>query len=458
MVPLKKRVTKPVSFLDGYAKIEEYSKRSKVVGQHFLCISDHGMMGAIPRQIRACEEITKEGHSLSPLFAIELYLNNKHTNDLNERKSMSPAEFKEHRKSYHLLAIAHNLTGYRNLIKLSSWGWANGFYSKPRVTYEQVLKYKEGVTFTSCCYIGEIGQAFDRGGPEAAEEMLKKYIEMFGENFYLELMLLDFKKQKPFDAWLIKAHDKYHVPLVISQDCHYCEKEDSKYQRYMIMIQKKSTLADIERRLQEDEKAEIFELQDPNLWMKSESELNEKWLEMYSDVIPLELFEEAKRNTVRICEKAKGIEIDRESKLPQIADDKERFVDAVVAGLKWRGLYSDPRYQKRAYEEMDLIIRKGFASYFLIQKMFTDKAREVCPRFLGWGRGDEAVGPGRGSAVASLCCFALGITDVDPIHHGLIFSRFLNESRGGKTLCTRFSSKPIPYVEEALLNINGERQ
>ncbi len=441
------------SFLDGYARVEEYAKRSREIGQHFLCVTDHGMMGAVPRQIRACEKSVKDGHTLHPIYGIELYVQDKHTNDEIERKNMSPEEARLHRKSYHLLAIAHNLTGYKNLVQLSSWGWQHGYYFKPRVTHEQILKFKEGVTFSSCCYIGEIGQAFDRGGPEAAEQMLVKYKDMFGDNFYLELMLLDFNKQKPYDEWLIKAHDKYKIPLIVTNDCHYCDKEDSMMQRYMLMIQKQTTIADIERKLQADDKAEIFELQDANLWMKSERDMNEKWLEMYSDVIPLELFEQAKLNTVKICEKAKGVEIDRESKLPQIPNEKEKFVDAVLDGMKWRGVFTDQRYRRRAAEEMELILRKGFASYFLIQQMFTDEARRKCKEVLGWGTGHEAVGPGRGSGVGSLCNYALGITDVDPLKHGLLFSRFLSEARGGKTIKTRIGSKPVPYVEEAAINL-----
>ncbi len=438
------------SLLDGYARVEEYAHRSPEVGQHFLCITDHGMMGAVPRQIRICEEITNgnpekdiKPHRLHPIFGCELYVQDKHV-PKTQLEDLSPEEKKEVRTSYHLLALAQNLTGYTNLIQLSSWGWINGFYYKPRVTHEQLLKHKEGLIFSSCCYMGEIGQAFERGGDEAAFAMLEKYIEMFEGNFYLELMLLDFNKQKPFDEWLIRAHDKYHVPLIVTNDCHYCNKEDSKYQRYMLMTAKKTTIADIEKKLQGDDGQDIFELQDSNLWMKSEKEMNEKWLSMYSDVIPLELFEQAKLNTVKICESAKSVNIDREAKLPQIPDEKDKFAEALWEGMKWRGVANKKLYKKRLEEEFDLIQRKGFASYFLIQKEFTDEARKVCPKYLGWGMGHEAVGPGRGSGVGSLCNYVLGITDVDPIQHGLLFSRFLSEARGGKTVKTRLVGQPIP--------------
>ncbi len=435
------------SLLDGYAKVEEYSLRSKEVGQHYLCVTDHGMMAAVPRQIRACENSTSKGHKLNPIYGCELYVQNAHCSE-EDRKNLSPEEMKEQRKSYHLLAIAHNLTGYTNLVQLSTWGWLNGFYYKPRVTHEQLMLHKEGITFSSCCYIGEIGQAFDRGGSDAAEAMLVKYMAMFGEHFYLELMLLDFNKQKPYDKWLIWAHDKYKVPLIVTNDCHYCNQEDSKYQRYMLMIQKGSTIADIEKKQQGEDGQDIFELQDSNLWMKSEREMNEKYLQMYSDVIPLELFESAKLNTVKVCEKAKGVIIDREAKLPQIPDEKVKFAEALAIGMKWRGINRNKKYQDRLKEEFELINRKGFSSYFLIQKMFTDEARRVCPSFLGWGTGHEAVGPGRGSGVGSLCNYVLGITDVDPIKHGLLFSRFLSESRGGKTMKTKFTQPPLPVDPE----------
>jgi DNA polymerase-3 subunit alpha len=423
------------SLLDGYGRVEEYAERATKINQKFLCVSDHGMMAVIPRQIRACEE-----NGISPLFGCELYLQDKHP-DKETFEKMSGEEKRTIRKSYHLLAIAYTNEGYKNLVTLSSWAWMNGFYYKPRVTHEQLRKHKEGIIFTSCCYNSEIGQAFDKGGEEAGYEMIEKYLAQFGKDFYLEMILLDFPKQKPYNEFIVKAHAKYHIPLILTQDCHYCNKEDSKYQRYMLMIQKDTSIKEIEKKLSEEDKADIFELQDTNLWMKSEEELNEKWLEMYQDSIPYDLFVQAKKNTVEIARKAKGVEIDRNSKLPQLPDAEEKFKDALIQGVKWRGVHKQKRYIDRIKEEYELICRKGFASYFLIQKQIIDEARRICPKLLGWGDGSEALGPGRGSCAGSLCCFCLGITDVDPIKHNLLFSRFLSESRGGKTIKLRFTKK-----------------
>lgn len=374
------------SLLDGYGQVEEYADRAPQINQQFLCITDHGMMGAIPRQIRACEVV-----GIQPLFGIELYLNDKHV-PKSEMGQLSESEKEAAGKNYHLLAIAYTNQGYSNLVQLSSKAWQQ-FYKKPRVKYHQIDEHKEGVIFTSSCYIGEIGQTFDKYGPDAAEDVLKRYINWFSPNFYLEMMLLDFKKQKPYDAWLVKMHDKYHVPMVVTGDCHYCRKQDSQQQRRMLMIRGKKTEKDFENI---EDGQDYFELQDSNLWMKSEDELDEMWLKKYRDVIPEEVYTQAKRNTVEIARKASGVEIDRSIKLPQIPDADAKLKEAVMAGYKWRGFGVKNKYINRLVEEINLICKKGFSAYFLIQQEIIKEARRVSPQLLGWGNGDEAIGPGRG--------------------------------------------------------------
>ena len=428
------------SLLDGYAKVEEYAAYSRQVNQQYLCISDHGMMGVIPRQMKACDK-----YNLNPIFACELYCNPYQTVksewDYVKKQFLEANETHKIRKSYHLLAIAYNNEGYKNLVRLTSWAWTEGLYYKPRVNHDILMQYKEGIIFTSCCYISEIGQAFDRGGEEEAIPMVEKYIEMFGDNFRLEIMLLDFHKQKPYNAFIIKCHQKYNVPLILTQDCHYCKKEDSHYQRLMLMINQKSTIKEVEAKVKAGQADELFELQDQNLWMKSEDELNEKWEADYKESIDYEYFKQAKANTVEIC-KMVDVQLDRSMKLPRIEDANAKLKDAVICGFNHRNLPKTKEYQMRLSEEYDLICRKGFSSYFLIQKLMTDEARRISPILLGWGDGSEAVGPGRGSAVGSLVCYCLGITDVDPIKHGLLFSRFLSPARGGRMVKLRFKQSP----------------
>jgi DNA polymerase-3 subunit alpha len=433
------------SILDGYGRVEEYATRAPTINQKFLCISDHGIMGAVPRQIQACEE-----HGLEPIFGVELYVNEhqpeveagKSTSDYT--KDMDEATKKKLSKSCHLLALAYNEIGYVNLVKMSSWAWLKGFYRRPRVNYDQLMKHKEGVIFSTACYNGEIGHAYESTGDEqAAFDVVERYKNMFGDNLYLEMMLLDFPKQKPYNELLIKAHERFGIPLIVTNDVHYCLEADSIMQRCMLMIQTGKTMADIDRILAQNQLADLFELQDMNLWMKSEEEINRKWREKYADSIDKDIFNIAKMNTVAIAEKAKGVQLDRSIKLPHIEDDNQKLKDLVLEGFQRRNLPSTSQYLNRIVEEYELIRKKGFSSYFLIQKMMVDEARRISPKILGYGDGSQAVGPGRGSCVGSLICYCLGITDVNPIEHDLLFSRFLSPARGGKQMRLRFTSQPL---------------
>jgi DNA polymerase-3 subunit alpha len=437
------------SLLDGFATVAEYAEYSSQVNQKFLCISDHGVMGSVPQLIRESEK-----HNLHPIFACELYVNpmqietQTKTESQDFFKTLSEEEKKKFAKSNHLLAIAYNEEGYKNLVRLTSWGWLKGFYRKPRVNHDILRKHRDGLIFTSCCANSEIAQAYlSNYEDEEGFAMIEKYIELFGrDNFYLELMMLDFKLQKPYDSFLLRAYDRYKLPLILTQDCHYCKKEHSHNQRLMLMMQTGRTIQEIE--ILKKANADLFELQDENLWMKAEWELDEKWDQDYQRIIDYELYKEAKRNTVLICEKAKGVKLDTSLKLPQFPDADLKLKEAIAIGMKMRGIKpSQTVYMKRLKEEYELICNKEFSSYFLIQKMMTDEARRVCPELLGFGDGSEAVGCGRGSAVGSLICYCLGITDVDPILHDLLFSRFLSPARGGKTIKYLYDCPLIPKVD-----------
>jgi intein/homing endonuclease len=207
----------------------------------------------------------------------------------------------------------------------------------------------------------------------------------------------------------MRAHEKYGLPVILSCDCHYAQREDSKMQRLMLMVQTRRTLQEIQDKLDREETADLFELQDTNLWMKSEEELNEKWSSDYSETIPLEFFEEAKRNTVRVAERCKGVKLDRSVKLPYIEDADQKLLEYISIGYKRRmHPKGDPVYMRRIKEEYDLICSKGFASYFIIQKMMTDEARRVSMKLLGYGDGSEAVGPGRGCLEGSTMVYVKG--------------------------------------------------
>lgn len=422
------------SLLDGIGFTHEYVKRIPKINQRFLCITDHGMMAAVPEQIQLCEK-----NGISPVFGCELYLNPLQPNEKKETseytEGMTQEEKDLFKKSYHLIALASTQTGYKNLVRLSSWAWLNGFYRKPRVNYDQLMQHKEGIIFSSACFNSEIGQATLRSEAEGLA-MVQRYKEMFAPNFYLEMMLLDFDKQRAYNQFLIKAAEIFNLPLTITCDVHYCNKEDSLLQQLFLMVQTQKTIAEVAEAAKQN--PDLFELQDTNLWLKSEEELNEKWEKEYQD-IPLEIFEEAKRNTVRICEQCKGVTLDRSPKLPQIPDADNKLIEAVREGIKRRHYKVTPEVKDRIKEEFTLIKEKGFSSYLLLQKMMTDEAKRKCPELLGWGDGSEATGPGRGSAAGSLLLYLIGVTNVDPIKFDLLFSRFLSPARGGKQMKLRFS-------------------
>lgn len=401
-------------------------------------------MGSIPQQVSESEK-----HKLTPIFGVEMYVNpmqpmsESRVKTAEFRASLSEADQKKFGKSNHLLAIAYNDVGYSNLVQLTSWGWKHGFYKKPRVNHEILLKHKEGIIFTSSCASSEIASAFFEGGDDAGFIMLEKYMAMFGEDFYLELMMLDYKLQKPYDAFLLRAHDKYHIPLILTTDCHYCRKEDSKYQRLMLMQQTNTTIPQVNAWIAAGKSDEIFALQDQNLWMKSEDELNQKWESDYQDIIDYELYKQAKSNTVKICDKAANVKLDKSIKLPQFDHQEELLMEHIVKGQIERNLPKNAVYEARIREEYELICEKGFASYFIIQKMMLDEARRKCPEILGYGDGSEAVGPGRGSVCGSLVAYCLRLHDVESIEHNLLFSRFLSPTRGGKQMKTKFTIDPL---------------
>lgn len=437
------------SLLDGYGRVEEYAKRATEIDQQYLCVTDHGMMGVVPRQIAACDK-----NKINPIFGCELFINPHQIPLENEedRKqhfaNLNEAEKVLYRKSNHLLALALNETGYKNLVRMATWGYLYGWGgrpSRPRINWDVLMQHKEGIMFSSCCYASQIGYTFDTLGPDAAEDMVVKYHAAFGENFRLEIMMLDFEKQSDYDKFIIKMHLKYGIPVFLSQDCHYCRQEDSRMQQKMLTIQTGKTIAEVEKGAEEGK--DMFELQDTQLWQKSESELNAFWESTkYRDIIDYEIFKAAKAETVKVARLAHGVKLNRDLKLPKLPDADSHLLDRIKEGFSKRGLNGSSDHLDRIKEEYELITRKGFSSYFLIEKKFTDIARLKGPEILGYGDPEDMVGPGRGSAVGALTSYLLGITDVDPLRHDLLFSRFISEDRGRKM---RFRMDGVDPLQDA---------
>lgn len=401
------------SLLDGFGMVEEYVNKCIEFEMEYFCVTDHGMGAAIPRQIEVCKE-----KNIIPIFGSELYVNNFHHlvpqfSDLDDDMKLKV------RKNNHLLIIAKNNIGYNNLINLISSGWIDGFYYRPRVSFEKIKDNHEGLICTTACIGSEFNRMIFDENYKDLDVLIKNYKDVFGDDFYWELELHDMKEQKLANKIGLKIAEKYNIQLIVTNDVHYCEADDAENQNLMINLDRYSSSSN-----------KNFDFHTDQLWFKSENEMDESWDKFHKDIIPFDLYTEAKNNTIKIC-KSCLVDVDTSPKFPQIDNDKELLLKYCMEGMKKRNLINDNIYKERLKREYKLICDKGYESYFLIVKNVVDFCK----------KNNHAVGPGRGSAAGSLLSYLLGITQVDPIKHGLIFERFLNPARGGKFAKLQFSKK-----------------
>lgn len=399
------------SILDGFGTCDEYADIAVANGMRYLCVTDHGMMAAVPHLIESCA-----ARGLEPVIGIEAYLND-YQHLVPRWKELDSDTQQAVRKSYHLLLIAMNQSGYQKLVRLSSEAWERGFYYRPRMNWKSIAELCStgDVICTSGCFASEISEAVYAKTPAEAEDMVKKYLEVFAGRFYLEWMMIRFQGQEENNLKIIRLADKLGLPTVVTNDVHFAVESDSICQQAQLLINSKTGTFSDPAGLQYDS---------TDLWFCTERDLDARWRERYATAIPLSVYEESKKRTLEVCERSASPDIDTSLKLPVLPNAEAEFVEIVWKNLKKRGLSEDPEYRARLEEEIATIVEKGFCSYFLIVKMLVDRAKEV----------GACVGPGRGSAVGSLACYLLGITDVDPVKHGLLFWRFLSPTRGGKLM------------------------
>ncbi|MDP3804505.1 MAG: DNA polymerase III subunit alpha, partial [Candidatus Omnitrophota bacterium] len=308
--------------------------------------------------------------------------------------------------SFHLILLAKNEAGYKNLIKLVSLGFLEGFYYRPRIDKELLVKYKDGLVCTSSCLKGEIPHLILTNQLDQAKRVIDEYKNIFGkENFYLEVQDNLIPEQDKVNQGLIRLSKDMGVGLVATNDVHYLEKEHSKAHEVLLCIQTQTTIDDPNRmRFQTDE-----------FYFKSKEEMSRA----FGDSAP-----EAIKNTLAIAEMCK-LELDFKTinmpdyKAPE-GKTKDAFLrELVYSGLKTRYADLDKTTSDRVEYELKVIEKSGYISYFLIVWDFVHYAKE----------NSIPVGPGRGSAAGSVVSYALGITDIDPLKYDLLFERFLNPER-----------------------------
>ncbi len=402
------------SFLDGFCRIKPLVLKAKELGMPALAITDHGDMCGV---IEFYKEAKAEG--IKPLIGCEVYV---------AAKDMMKKNHDGGNTTHHLVLIAKNMTGYRNLIKISSMGFTDGFYYKPRVDFEVLKNYAEGLICLSACLAGEIPQAILAGEEERAKELIEKYCALYGkENFFLEIQNHGIAEQKKVNAFLISYAQEKNIGLVATNDVHYIEKKDAKHQDLLLCIQMNRKVAETDRM--------AFETDE--FYLKSEEEMQALFGEVPGAI----------ENTQKIADMC---DLDFEFgvlKLPKYAvpDNGDSFL--YLKELCKEGLFRRYGEHKEAMERLDFeleVIRSmGYVDYFLIVWDFIKYAKD----------NGIPVGPGRGSAAGSIVSYCLGITNIDPIRFGLIFERFLNPERVSMPdidvdFCNEDRQKVIDYVVE----------
>lgn len=382
------------SLLDGAIKIKELVDFCKNNNMPACAITDHGVMyGAIDFYKRAKQ------NNVKPILGCEFYV---HTGDITEKDPNNNPNF-------HLVLLAKNLQGYKNLIKLVSIAHLEGFYYKPRINHELIEKYSEGLICLSACLGGEINAYVLQGKVEKAKEVAQWYKNIFKDDYYIELQDHDLKEQKQANPILINIANELNIEMVITNDSHYLKPENAKAQDILLCLQTGKDYDDPNR------------MRFPNneFYVKTKDQLRQtfSWME---DA----LFNKCIENTVKIADKCNLILELGKTLLPNYEVPQGHTIETYLAKLVKDGIISrygeiTPELDERYRYELSVIERMGYSAYFLIVWDFINYSKTH----------NVPVGPGRGSAAGSLIAYALGITEIDPMKHGLMFERFLNPDR-----------------------------
>jgi len=378
------------SILDGACRIEDAITKAKELGMNSLAITDHGAMYGVLVFYRKALE-----HGIKPIIGVEVYLGKK-GRVIEGGVEEQPA---------HLVLIATNNTGYRNLIKIVSRGFLEGFYRKPKVDKQILKDHSEGLIGLSGCLKGEIPALILAEKEDLAKKVLEDYVRIFGDgNFYIELMNHGIPEQSIVNPRLYDIAKQAGIPTVATNDVHYVSADDARAHDFLLCIQTGSTISDQSR----------LKFSSDQFYMKSSEEMKA----LFPD------FPESISTTMEIANRV-DIEIPlNKLYLPRYAPpdgyDLDSYLEYLAReGFKERYPNAPSEAKERLETELNIIKKLGFAGYFLIVWDFVKYARKKGIR----------VGPGRGSAAGSLVAYCLGITSIDPLKHGLLFERFLNPER-----------------------------
>ncbi|SPQ00579.1 DNA polymerase III alpha subunit [Candidatus Sulfobium mesophilum] len=405
------------SLLDGAIRINELVEKAKAFRMPALAMTDHGnLFGAV----EFYKKVTKAG--IKPVIGCEVYV------APGSRLEKGGADNEE--ASFHLILLARDNTGYKNLVSLVTKAYLEGFYYKPRIDMDLLEQYSGGLIGLSACLKGEIPYCLQRGLTDRARERALQFKHILGpENFYIEIQENGMPEQAEANRKLIELARELHIGIVATNDCHYLKREDAKAHEVLLCIQTGKTMKDANR----------MKMATDEFYFKSPAEMKEAFKD-----IP-----EAIANTVAIAERCNVEFTLGESLLPRYKVATGESPDDYLTTLARNGLEKKfsgnvpNEYSERLRLELEVIRKMGYASYFLIVWDFISFARN---------RGIP-VGPGRGSAAGSLVSYCIGITEIDPLKYNLLFERFLNSERISMPdidvdFCQDRRGEVISYVSE----------
>ena len=380
------------SLLDGQIRIKELVEKVKKLSMNAVAITDHGNMFGVIELYKECKK-----QNIKPILGCEVYV---------APRSRLEKQGKIDSEPNHLVLLAMNNIGYKNLIKLCSIGYTEGFYYKPRIDMEVLKKYNEGLICLSACLAGKLARQIVMSNLTGAKETIEEFIDIFGKDrYFLEIQDNKLREQLLVNQNIIALAKEYGLNVVATNDCHYLDKSDYDSHEVLLCIGTRKTLNEEDR----------MSFKTNEFYVKSEEEM----LQAFSN------FKEAVYNTQRIADMC-NVEIEfgktilPEFKINEDMTHLEYFTKLCYDGIKKR--YSEDKYdevKKRVDYEISIIDKMGYIDYFLIVADFINYAKSQ----------DIPVGPGRGSGAGSICAYLIGITNIDPLRFNLIFERFLNPER-----------------------------
>jgi DNA polymerase III subunit alpha len=405
------------SLFDGIATPQEYVDRAAELGMSAIAITDHGSLSGHREMYRAAKE-----KGIKPILGIEGYITKDRHDHTDKKEKNDPLDLNYN----HLIILAKNADGLQNLNKLNELAWTEGFYKKPRIDWEILEKYKEGLVITSGCLSGYLAKAIESDNLAAAKTHIKWAKETFGEDYYIEVMP---HNPAEINKILLSLADEFGVKPIVTPDCHHSHTEQREIQELKLILNSYSnkTVKDVtyEKSCKHDNLMDRLDylygadrqmtFRDFEIHLLSDEEMHRAMEEQGIDR------QDMYDNTVEISNKIGDYEIqDNLDLLPvQYQNPDEELKNLALEGLRKKNLEGNQEYLERLNEELKVIRDKNFGPYFLVVRSM-----------IAWAKKEGImVGPGRGSAAGSLLCYALEITDIDPIEHGLLFFRFINPER-----------------------------